>query len=83
MKSAGLLALIVGLLLAPPWWWVFSMASAFGGGVEFPPTLGDFAFAPRIYGVIYGTPVFLIVLFAVSWAANGFLKNKRTHASNR
>jgi hypothetical protein len=77
------LALVAGLPLGFIWLWTFGITSAFAGGVEFPPSLADFTFAPRIYGAIYGIPVFLIALFAAGWAARRLKKSKRTHASNR
>ena len=83
MKPAAFIVFAAAVVLAPYWWLVLGLSSAFGGGVEFPPTLDDFEFAPRIYGVIYGIPLFLIVLFAGSWAATRLIKNKRTHAHNR
>jgi hypothetical protein len=82
VRTAAIIALLPGLPLAFIWLWTFGMTSAFAGGVEFPPTLGDFAFAPRIYWVIYGMPVFLIVLFVAAWAVSRLIKSKRTHASN-
>ena len=78
------LMIMVSLVVALGCYWlfIFGLASAFVGGVDFPPTLGDFEFNPALYRDIYGIPVLLVPLGFASWLIGRQMKRKKRHAQD-